>query len=67
MSTTYDPLVIGHVNGLEVILHEGRGKNPSALEYDGRKCHHGYIGIIFGTAVNEIYCRWYESQRRATR
>ena len=67
MSTTTEPEIIGHVNGVEVILHEGRGENPSALEYKGRNCSQGFADIVHGQDVNEVYIRWYESQRRATR
>ena len=63
MSTTESPIVIGTVNGHPVILEEGKGRNPSVVSHDGRRCGVGYVSSTMGQHVGGVYAAWYAANR----
>ena len=61
--TTEVPITIGAVNGMPVVLEEGKGGNPSVISHDGRRCGVGYASIILGPQVGDLYAAWYAANR----
>ena len=59
MSTTYDPIEIGTVNGSPVLLGIGKGRNPSSVSFKGEKVSVGYTWLL-GDQVEKIYGDWYD-------
>jgi len=57
-STTYDPIVIGHVAGIPLILEEGKGRNQSVLTLADRSVTQGYA-FFLGEESVAIYAAWY--------
>ena len=63
MSTTESPIIIGAVNGMAVILEEGKGRNPSVVSHGGRRCGAGYVSSTLGRQVGDVYAAWYAANR----